>query len=293
MARNGSLLQPYSLLHFRATAPQPRNVRRTDLREEALGRLRQRDDVSQRYYAAWWLGRTRTNNPEGLSLLLDALSAALHPEASPDDLLVARNAARALGKLCNQEAAVPLSQALQHPDHALREAAARALGELGNPALLPELLHQLMQPDAAKPSSDGLHLQQPCEALLEAIGCLARGTQDAELCRKLEPFSGHERLLVQSSACRALLQISEAGQWGERILPLLNHPEPLIRRGALLDLGASGWRPAAEAIAGCAAESSLKLLALRTLLESPLGLPAPAALGPSEQELLALMDRLL
>ena len=67
----------------------------------------------------------------------------------------------------------------------------------------------------------------------------------------------------------------------------------LIRRGAVLDLGASGWRDAAEAIAGCATESNIKLLALRQLLEQPLQGPSPSALGSQERQLLNLMDALL
>ena len=31
---------------------------------EALERLEQRDDPSQRYYAAWWLGRMRCQTPK-------------------------------------------------------------------------------------------------------------------------------------------------------------------------------------------------------------------------------------
>ena len=50
---------------------------------------------------------------------------------------------------------------------------------------------------------------------------------------------------------------------------------------------------AAEAIAGCAAESNIKLLALRQLLEQPLHGPAPSTLGSQERQLLNLMDGLL
>ena len=50
---------------------------------------------------------------------------------------------------------------------------------------------------------------------------------------------------------------------------------------------------AAEAIAGCAAESNIKLLALRQLLEQPLHGPAPSTLGSQERQLLNLMDGVL
>ena len=48
---------------------------------------------------------------------------------------------------------------------------------------------------------------------------------------------------------------------------LLNHPEPLVRRGALLDLGATGWLAAVPSIRTAAVEPSLKLVALRGLAE--------------------------
>ena len=39
---------------------------------EALERLEQRDDPSQRYYAAWWLGRMRCQNPKAIRLLIES-----------------------------------------------------------------------------------------------------------------------------------------------------------------------------------------------------------------------------
>ena len=260
---------------------------------EALERLEQRDDPSQRYYAAWWLGRMRCQNPKAISLLIDALSSVLGQPASPDDLMVARNAARALGKLQAPAALASLLQALEHSDHDLREAAARSLGESGDANALPTLLETLnrstMEPSAASQA----RLDQPCEALLEAIGCLAKGSEDPSICQALQRFCQHPRPMVQSAACRALVLVSGDSQWAAGMLNLLNDPEPLIRRGAVLDLGASGWRDAAEAIAGCAAESNIKLLALRQLLEQPLHGPAPSALGSQERHLLNLMDGVL
>ena len=41
--------------------------------EEALRRLRLTDDPSAQYYAAWWLGRNRSSNPEAVRLLQEAL----------------------------------------------------------------------------------------------------------------------------------------------------------------------------------------------------------------------------
>ena len=50
---------------------------------EALERLEQRDDPSQRYYAAWWLGRMRCQSPKAIRLLIDALSSVLGKQRAP------------------------------------------------------------------------------------------------------------------------------------------------------------------------------------------------------------------
>ena len=260
---------------------------------QALERLEQRQDPSQRYYAAWWLGRMRCDSPKAISLLLEALRNVLNDAASTDELMVARNAARALGKLKAPKAIPSFLEALEHTDHDLREAAARSLGESGDQRAIPALLKTLSHSQIDAKAASTARLDQPCEALLEAIGYLAKGSQDTSICDELQRFCLHPRPMVQSAACRALVLVSGNGHWAEGILKLLNDPEPLIRRGAVLDLGASGWRDAAPAIAKCAAESNIKLLALRQLLEQPLEGPAPAALGSGERQLLNLMDGLL
>ena len=68
----------------------------------------------------------------------------------------------------------------------------------------------------------------------------------------IQPFTEHPRPLIRSAACRALLQLTGLDQWGMELKKLLNHPEPLVRRGALLDLGATGWLAAVPSIrSGC------------------------------------------
>ena len=261
---------------------------------EALQRLQQRLDPSLRYYAAWWLGRTRSIHPQAVPLLIAALQETIDTPSDPEALYVARNAARALGKLKAAEAVSTLLQGLDHHDHDLREACSRSLGETGATQALGALRQRLERPGAGCAAQQhGARLQEPCEALLEAIGTLARGRPDQDLCAALLPWSQHGRPQIRSAACRALLQISGETRWGETMLELLQDPEPLVRRGALLDLGATGWRPAAGAIVACRVENSLKLLALRQLLEHPLGSPAPTTVGPGEQELLQLMDGVL
>ena len=263
---------------------------------EALQRLRQQEDASQRYYAAWWLGRMRSTHPDTVPLLLEALIDALAAASGdPDRLFVARNATRALGKLRAGEALAALQQALDHDDHGLRESAARSLGELGNPAALPRLMARLERPGAADPDGGGLRLQEPCEALIEALGELGARQPDDALVTLLQTFQNHPRPVIRSASARALLQITGDDRWAEPMLALLGAGQLQVRRAALMDLGACGWRPAAEALAGCLAENSLKLIALRGLVERPLGHDPvqPVDLGPEERRLLTLMDALL
>ena len=73
---------------------------------------------------------------------------------------------------------------------------------------------------------------------------------------------------MRAAACRALLQLTHEAHFGEELIRLLQHPEPLVRRGALLDLGATGWTGALTAIQNASVEASLKLVALRGLAES-------------------------
>lgn len=261
---------------------------------EALQRLQQQDDPSQRCYAAWWLGRMRSQHPEVIPLLLKALE--IKPTATEAAIAVARSAARCLGKLHAKTALASLIQALIHPDHGLREAAARSLGEIGDSKAIKPLMERLLLLGADEPVGNGLHLGEPCEALLEAIGqiCITNKFEtNQDFQKSLERFQHHNRPVVASAACRALLQISGNSKWAERIVALLKDSQLLVRRAALLDLAACGWRPAAEQIATCQVENSLKLYALRGLLEESPENPAPVQLGEREKQLLALMDQLL
>ena len=116
---------------------------------------------------------------------------------------------------------------------------------------------------AEQPSSPLLN--EPCEALLEALGDI--GDSSSSNLAVIHPFTEHPRPLIRSAACRALLQLTGLDQWGMELKKLLNHPEPLVRRGALLDLGATGWLAAVPSIRSAAVEPSLKLVALREVAE--------------------------
>ena len=42
---------------------------------QVIANLRQQEDSSDRYYAAWWLGKMRSQHPDAVPLLLGTLSA--------------------------------------------------------------------------------------------------------------------------------------------------------------------------------------------------------------------------
>lgn len=263
--------------------------------EEALRRLRLTQDPSAQYYAAWWLGRNRSRHPEAVPLLQEALRQRRprDPGAGVEENAVARNAARALGKLGSPAAAaIPdLLATLEDDDHGLREAAARALGDLRASAAVDPLCRRLASgPAVAGALQPGTpRLQEPCEALLEALGEI--GVGGAAVLAVIQPFVEHERPLIRSAACRALLQLTGEARWGQQLVALLQHQQLQVRRAALMDLGAAGWRPALQPIAATLAENSLKLIALRGLVENA---SAPAgALSASTEAVLAAMDALL
>ena len=257
---------------------------------EALARLRDSGDPSQQYYAAWWLGRMRCQHPEAVPLLQQALQQRRprDPGAGVEENAVARNAARALGKLAPAAtAAVPdLLTVLEDPDDGLREAAARALGELRATEAVVVICRLLASgPDGAGASrADSPRLMEPCEALLEALGDI--GIASTTVLGVVKPFIDHGRPVIRSAAARTLLQLSGESRWGELLVELLSHPQLQVRRAALMDLGAAGWRPALEPIRRTPAENSLTLIALRGLVERGSG-------EPSNDALLACMDDLL
>jgi phycocyanobilin lyase alpha subunit len=274
-------------------APQHQQAGAPISEAEALARLRQSDDPSQQYYAAWWLGRMRSQHPDAVPLLIEALRQRRprDPGAGVEENAVARNAARALGKLgyLAYQAIDELLTVLEDPDDGLREAAARALGELRAEQAVEPICRRLASgPDRAGAPQPGTpRLMEPCEALLEAlgeIGC-ASGSK-AHVLAVVEPYVQHDRPLIRSAAARTLLRLSGDARWGNLLVELLDHPQLQVRRAALMDLGAAGWRPALEPIRRTLAENSLKLIALKGLVEHGCG-------EPGEEALLACMDDLL
>jgi phycocyanobilin lyase alpha subunit len=254
---------------------------------EAHRRLRSADPSLQ-YYAAWWLGRMRSPHPDTVPLLLQALQLRQPREvgAGVERNAVARNAARALGKVGDGRVVPELLAALADEDDGLREAAARALGELRAEEAVSPLCERLTSglEGAGASRADSPKLQEPCEALIEALGDI--GVVREDVVAAIQPFLHHERPLIRSAAARALLQLTGDHAFGELLLGLLEHPQLQVRRAALMDLGAVGWRVALDPIRRTHAENSLKLIALRGLVERGSG-------DPSAEPLLEAMDELL
>ncbi|WP_259727431.1 HEAT repeat domain-containing protein [Synechococcus sp. CS-1326] len=255
-----------------------------------MRRLGMVDDASSRYYAAWWLGRHRSNDPRTITLLREALRDrhVVDPGQDLDATAVARNAARALGKLgpAAHKAIPDLLSALEDDDPGLREAAARSLASLGARMAVEPLARRLKGglsgPGRSQPGT--ARLVEPCDALIEALGEL--GVASSEVLEVITPFLEHERPVVSNAAARALLQLTGQPCWGERLVAMLRHPQLQVRRSALLDLGACGWLPALGAICTTLAENSLKLIALRGLAEA-------ATDSSSAEAVLRAMDGLL
>lgn len=255
--------------------------------ETAIANLQQTEDLGQRYYAAWWLGRFRVKHPAAITALIKALEDC-HDRAPDGGYPLRRNAARALGKLGDNQAVEPLITCLTNADYYLREAAAQALEMLKDSRAIAPLQELLTGGIAVAQIVPGKpHLTQPYEAIIEALGTL--GATDS--INTVEPFLEHFVPKVKYAAARALYQLTANPMYGEILVQALTTNELQLRRSALIDLGASGYLPAAEAIATTFAENSLKLLSLKGLLEDQLS--HDPTLSPRSIEIMQLMDGLL
>ncbi|QYO67368.1 HEAT repeat domain-containing protein [Leptolyngbya sp. 7M] len=260
--------------------------------EQAIANL-QGEDLGLRVYAAWWLGRFRVDEP----LAIDILITALEDEADRTEAggyPLRRNAARALGKLGDRRAVPALIQALSCSDFYVREAAAQSLELLGDPSGIPALLALLQdQIPGTLPAPEPPYLVQPYDAILEALGTLQASTAVPLIL----PFLQHEIPRIQYAAARALYQLTPdptaASQYGDRLVAALAGDELQLRRAALADLGAIGYLAAAEPIAQTLAENSLKLIALKGLLETQIQQRQPPGLNEGAIRVMALMDELL
>lgn len=256
--------------------------------EQAIANLTH-EDLSLRYYAAWWLGKFQVKTQAAI----DGLIAALEDEADRTELggyPLRRNAARALGKMADRRAVPSLIKCLECSDYYVREAAAQSLGMLGDPTSIPVLMQLLSGGVEAAVQLPGQpHLAQPCEAVMEALGLL--GAKEAV--PLIQPFLEHPVERVQYSATRAMYQLTKKSTYGDRLVQALSGKDIQLRRVALSDLGAIGYLPAAEAIAQSAAENSFKLIALKGLLEHQLEPSETKTLNQGAIRVMNLMDTLL
>lgn len=256
--------------------------------ETAIAQLNQTEDLSLRYYAAWWLGKFRVTDQAAISALLTALED--ESDRSPDGgYPLRRNAARALGKLGNTQAVSLLIENLNCSDYYVREACAQALEEIGAPQAIPPLRQLLAGGvEAAQAVPGKPHLVQPYEAIIEALGTLGAIEAQAEI----KPFLAHPVAKVQLATARALYQLTKEEKYGKRLINGLQAEKLPLRRSALMDLGATDYLPAASAIAQAAAENSLKLISLKGLLENHLK-NQDEELSQEAVNLLTMMDSLL
>lgn len=259
--------------------------------EQAIANLQQREDLGQRYYAAWWLGKFRVRQNEAIDALLDALEDEV--DRTPDGgYPLRRNAATALGKLGDRRVVPALICCLDCEDYYVRESAVQALEMLGDPTGIPALLTLLDGGVAAAVSQPGKpHLVQPYAAIIEALGTL----QATEAIAVIQPFLDHSQEKVQYSAARAMYQLTKELSYATKLMEALLDDRLQLRRSALMDLGAIGYLPAAEAIAETLAENSLKLISLKGLLEHELtnGSKQLPDLSSESLRVMRLMDGLL
>ncbi|MDZ7957895.1 MAG: HEAT repeat domain-containing protein [Aulosira sp. DedQUE10] len=260
--------------------------------EQAIANL-QGEDLGLRVYAAWWLGRFRVDVPEAIDVLIVSLEDE-DDRTNAGGYPLRRNAARALGKLGEKRAVPSLIRMLECSDFYVREAAAQSLEMLGDSSCIKRLVELLNnQIPGTQPAPEPPQLTQPFDAILEALGTL--GAIDA--IPVIQPFLDHFVPRIQYAAARAMYQLTsdtqESNQYGDRLVQALANDDLQLRRAVLSDLGAIGYLPAAEAIADTLAENSLKLIALKGLLEKQLQQTKPPDLSPGAIKVMQLMDALL
>ncbi len=259
-------------------------------------------DLGLRFYAAWWIGRFNVRDDRAVAKLIEALADEADRTAEGGYPL-RRNAARALGKLGAVSAVPGLIGALDCADSYVREAAAQSLAMLGDASAVPKLVERLAigLDGAGALVGEQPDLREPYDAYLEALGTICgnvggEGAESAPLRALITPFLQHPVLRTQYAADRAMYQLTQADKYGNLLIEALRGDDLQLRRAALTDVGAIGYLPAAEAIAETLAENSLKLIALKGLLEKQMagfGSAQPAGLSEGAIRVMDLMDGLL
>jgi phycocyanobilin lyase subunit alpha len=240
-------------------------------------------DLGLRFYAAWWIGRFNVRDDRAVARLIEALADEAD-RTEEGGYPLRRNAARALGKLGDGSAVPGLIGALDCPDSYVREAAAQSLAMLGAVDAVPKLVERLaIGLDAAGAlGAEQPDLREPYDAYLEALGTIVGGVAGLaagasgrsplpwdrrSIIDLITPFLAHPVQRTQYAADRAMYQLTQEDKYGNLLIEALRGADLQLRRAALTDVGAIGYLPAAEAIAQTLAENSLKLIALKGLLE--------------------------
>ncbi|MFG6103689.1 HEAT repeat domain-containing protein [Leptothoe sp. EHU-05/26/07-4] len=264
--------------------------------DQALININQTADSGLRYYAAWWLGKMRICQPVAIDALLLALEDKTN--RSPDGgYPLRRNAITALGKIgYGDDRVVPaVIHSLRCEDYYVREKAAQTLECLGDSVAVPPLVELLDgSVEKAVQAPDKPHLVQPYNSILEALGTLG----DKKLANTIAPFLTHDVPQVRNAAARAMYQITGEAQYAERLVDVLSHDQLQLRRAALMDLGAIGYLAGATAIANTLAENSMKLIALRGILEHQISFEIQSGedtspISDDSRQVMELMDSLL
>jgi phycocyanobilin lyase alpha subunit len=90
-----------------------------------------------------------------------------------------------------------------------------------------------------------------------------------------------------------MYQLTGERVYGERLVSALKGDNLQLRRSALMDLGAIGYLPGAQAISETLAENSIKLIALKGVLEHHLNQQESLSLSDDAIRVMDLMDSLL
>ena len=258
--------------------------------DQAIAHLKG-EDRSLRFYAAWWFGKFKVVTPEIIRLLITALSD--EDDRTPEGgYPLRRNAARAWGKLGALEAVGALIEALGCSDYYVREGAAQSLEMLGDERAigpLTDLLDHGLITDSSELIAQQPDASEPYDSVLEALGTL-KATESQS---KVEVFLKHPTPRIQYAAARAMYQLTGEERYGDRLILALMGPDLQLRRAALMDVGAIGYLPAAEAISQTLAENSLKLISMKGLLEFQVRNNPEGARSAGAVRVMDLMDGML
>ncbi|WP_017294669.1 HEAT repeat domain-containing protein [Geminocystis herdmanii] len=265
--------------------------------EIAIENLNQKEDLGLRYYAAWWLGKFRVKTSLAVESLINALED--EEDRAPDGgFPLRRNAAKALGKLEDLRAVEPLIKCFECDDYYVRESSAQALEMLGDSRAIQPLINLLdnavkddkLTDYAIEPVIGKPYLHQPYEAIIEALGTL----NAKNALNLIKAFLDHPTPKIAYASARAMYQLTNDDTYGEILVTALQGKELQLRRSALMDLGAIGYVKSGEAISKAYAENSLKLIAMKGLLEHQLKLDyQKEELSSDSIHLMDLMDKLL